>query len=186
LQGPNGFNSGQLVGLLLDRLAFPELDHRSFDDLPIPFRCVATDMLSGEGVVLHDGSLARAVRASMAIPGVFTPVEMDGHVLADGGMVENIPVQTVREMNSDIVIGVQLRTPPADRADVDTITGMLSRAVSVMITQNERVSLALAQARIFVDTAGYSATDYARVRELIALGYKSAANDSAELLPYAI
>jgi NTE family protein len=186
LEGPNGFNSGQVIGLLLDRIAFPELDHRSFDDLPIPFRCVATDMLSGEGVVLHNGSLARAVRASMAIPGVFTPVEMDGHVLADGGMVENIPVQTVREMNSDVVIGVQLRTPPADRADVDSITGMLSRAVSVMITQNERVSLALAQAKIFVDTAGYSASDYARVHELIALGYKSAASDSAELLPYAI
>ena len=186
LAGPNGFNSGQMVGLLLDRIAFPELDHRSFDDLPIPFRCVATDMLSGEGVVLHDGSLARAVRASMAIPGVFTPVEMGGHVLADGGMVENIPVQTVREMNSDAVIGVQLRTPPAERADVDTITGLLSRAVSIMITQNERVSLALAQARIIVDTAGYSASDYAKVDELIALGYKSAANDSAELLPYAI
>src|SRR3984957_1344481 len=68
LQGPNGFNSGQVVGLLLDRLAFPELDHRSFDDLPIPFRCVATDMLSGEGVVLHNGSLARAVGASLAFP----------------------------------------------------------------------------------------------------------------------
>jgi len=186
LAGPNGFNSGQMVGLLLDRIAFPELDHRSFDDLPIPFRCVATDMLSGEGVVLHDGSLARAVRASMAIPGVFTPVEMGGHVLADGGMVENIPVQTVREMNADVVIGVQLRTPPAQRADVENITGLLTRAVSIMITQNERVSLALAQAQVIVDTAGYSASDYARFHELIALGYKSAANSASELLPYAI
>src|SRR6202034_4701325 len=76
LSGPNGFDSGHGVGLLLDRIAFPESGIAAFDDLPIPFRCVATDMLSGEGVVLRDGPLAQAVRASMAIPGVFTPVEM--------------------------------------------------------------------------------------------------------------
>src|SRR5580698_3484911 len=96
LKGPNGFNSGHGVGLLLDRIAFPVPGIASFDDLPIPFRCVATDMLSGDRVVLHDGSLATAVRASMAIPGVFTPVEVGGRVLADGGMVENIPVDVVR------------------------------------------------------------------------------------------
>src|SRR5208282_1503822 len=72
LSGPNGFNPGHGVGLLLDRIAFRESDIASFDDLPIPFRCVATDMLSGEAVVLGDGPLAQAVRASMAIPGVFT------------------------------------------------------------------------------------------------------------------
>ncbi len=76
LRGPNGFNSGQAVDLLLGRIAFPQSGIASFDDLPIPFRCVATDMQSGEAVVLHDGPLAQAVRASMAIPGVFTPVEI--------------------------------------------------------------------------------------------------------------
>src|SRR4029077_7722936 len=91
LNGPNGFNPGHGVGLLLARIAFPESGTASFDDLPIPFRCVATDMQSGDRIVLHDGSLPTAVRASMAIPGVFTPVEIKGRVLADGGMVENIP-----------------------------------------------------------------------------------------------
>src|SRR5271165_7120448 len=112
LNGPNGFNSGQGVGLLLDRIAFPESGIASFDDLPIPFRCVATDMQSGEAIVLHDGPLAQAVRASMAIPGVFTPVEMNGRVLADGGMVQNIPVETVLAMDADVVIAVELRFPP--------------------------------------------------------------------------
>ena len=101
LRGPNGFHPGLGVGLLLDRIAFPESGISSFDDLPIPFRCVATDMQSGDRVVLHDGSLPRAVRASMAIPGVFTPVEINGHLLADGGMVENIPVEVAREMDAD-------------------------------------------------------------------------------------
>jgi len=186
LNGPNGINPGQGVGLLLDRIAFPEYDISSFDDLPIPFRCVATDMLSGEGVVLHDGPLAQALRASAAIPGVFTPVELNGRVLADGGMVENIPVETVRAMNADVVIAIELHTPPGKRAQLETLAGVLSRAVDVMITQNEKRSLALAQAKVSVDVSGFSTTDYNRVRELIQLGYKTAASQSAAVLPYAI
>jgi NTE family protein len=186
LSGPNGFNSGQTVGLLLDRIALSEFDVVSFDDLPIPFRCVATDMLSGEGVVLHDGPLAKAVRASMAIPGVFTPVEIDGRVLADGGMVENIPVETVRAMNAEVVIAVQLRLAPLDRTELQTISGVLARAVDVMISQNETRSLAQAQATVSVDTTGFSIADYGQMAELVQLGYKSAANQSAVLLPYAI
>ncbi len=186
LSGPNGFSSGQGVGLLLDRIAFPESGIASFDDLPIPFRCVATDMLSGEGVVLHDGSLSQAVRASAAVPGVFTPVEIDGRVLADGGMVQNIPVETVLKMDADAVIAVELRLPPGDRAQLDTLSGVLSRAVSVMITQNERRSLVLANAKVSVDMTGFSATDYSRVTELIRLGYKAAASQADALLPYAI
>ena len=186
LNGPNGFNSGHGVGLLLDRIAFPQSGVASFDDLPIPFRCVATDMLSGERVVLHDGSLAQAVRASMAIPGVFTPVEIEGRVLADGGMVQNIPVETVSEMGANAVIAVELHVPPGDTTQLETLTGVLSRAVDVMITQNERRSLALAQAKVSVDVSGFSVGDYSRVKELIQLGYKSAASQSAALLAYAI
>jgi NTE family protein len=186
LSGPNGFNAGQGIGLLLDRIAFPESDIASFDDLPIPFRCVATDMLSGEGVVLHEGPLAQAVRASMAIPGVFTPVEINSQVLADGGMVQNLPVETARDMGADVVIAVQLRTPRGDRAQLETLTGVLSRAVDVMITQNERRSLALAQSTVSIDMSGYSVLDYARVKELVQLGYKTAAAQSAALLPYAM
>jgi NTE family protein len=186
LNGPNGFNSGQGVGLLLDRIAFPESGVASFDDLPIPFRCVATDMLSGEGVVLRDGGLAQAVRASMAIPGVFTPVEINGRVLADGGMVQNIPVETVLAMNADAVIAVELRLPPGDRKELETLTGVLSRSISVMLTQNERRSLGLAKATVSIGTGGFAATDYTRVKDLIELGHNSAASQSAALLPYAI
>jgi NTE family protein len=186
LRGPNGFNSGHGVGLLLDRIAFPESGVASFDDLPIPFRCVATDMLSGEGIVLRDGQLAQAVRASMAIPGVFTPVEINDRVLADGGMVQNIPVETVLEMNADAVIAVELRLPPGNLTQLETITGVLSRAVDVMITQNERRSLALANATVSIGMGGFEVTDYARVKELVELGHQSAATQSAVLLPYAI
>ena len=186
LKGPNGLNSGQAAGLLLDRIAFPNSNIGNFDDLPIPFRCVATDMRSGEAIVLHDGYLADAVRASMAIPGVFTPVELNGRVLADGGMVQNIPVETVRDMGADAIIAIELHYPPGDVGQLSTLVGVLSRAIDVMITQNERRSLALAQAKVRIDMKGFAITDYKRVNELVELGYKTAASESAELLPYAI
>lgn len=186
LNGPNGFSPGHGVGLLLDRIAFPESGIASFDDLPIPFRCVATDMQTGDRVVLHNGSLATAVRASMAIPGVFTPVEIDGHVLADGGMVENIPVEVVREMDADAVIAVNLSLPLGEREQLESLTGVLSRALDVTILQNERRSLALASATITVDTGKFSADDYNRLADLIHLGYQSAASQADALLRYAI
>ena len=120
-------------------------------------------MQSGDRVVLRDGSLPRAVRASMAIPGVFTPVEINGHVLADGGMVENIPVRSAREMDADTVIAIDLQLPLGGHEQLETLTGVLSRAVSVMILQNERHSLALANATITVDTGNFSIADYDRV-----------------------
>ncbi|HTW32698.1 MAG TPA: patatin-like phospholipase family protein [Candidatus Sulfotelmatobacter sp.] len=186
LSAPNGFNSGQEVGLLLDRIAFREFGVTNFDDFPIPFHCVATDMQTGDAVILGSGALAQAIRASMALPGVFTPEEVDGQVLADGGMVQNIPVETVRSMNADVVLAVELRLPPGDRSELQTLTGVLSRAVSVMITQNERRSLAHADATVSVDMRGFSVADYSRIDDLIALGYKTAASQSADLLRYAI
>jgi len=186
LKGPNGLNSGQAAGLLLDRIAFADAGITNFDDLPIPFRCVATDMQSGEAIVLRDGFLADAVRASMAIPGVFTPVELNGRILADGGMVQNIPVETVRDMGADAVIAVELHYPPGDIGQLGTLVGVLSRAIDVMITQNEQHSLAFAKAKVRVEMKGFAITDYNRVDELVQLGYKAAASQAAELLPYAI
>jgi NTE family protein len=186
LKGPNGFNPGHGIGLLLDRIAFPESGVASFDDLPIPFRCVATDMLSGDRVVLRDGPLAVAVRASMAIPGVFTPVEIGTRVLADGGMVENIPVETVREMAADAVIAVDLSVPLGGREQLENLSGVLARALNVTILQNERRSLALASAVITVDTGSFFSTNYDRVPDLIHLGYESAAAQAPALMPYAI
>jgi len=186
LNGPNGFNPGLGVGLLLDRIALPVSGVATFDDLPIPFRCVATDMLSGNAVVLHDGSLAQAVRASMAIPGVFTPVEIGDKVLADGGMVQNIPVETVRDMGSEQIIAVELELAAGTRSQLETLTGVLTRALDVMVTQNEKRSLAQAQATITVNTAGFAVADYSRLKDLIDFGYHSAQDRADTLRRYSI
>lgn len=186
LSAPNGFNPGLGVGLLLDRIAFPYSGIASFDDLPIPFRCVATNMLTGDRVVLDNGSLATALRASMAIPGEFTPVDLNGQVLADGGMVENIPVEVVRDMHADKVIAVDLHLPVGTREQLESLTGVLSSALNVMILQNERRSLALADTVVTVEAGNFSLSQYDRIKERVDLGYQSAENASKSLLPYAI
>ena len=186
LRGPNGLNSGQAAGLLLDRVAFSDFGITDFDNLPIPFRCVATDMQNGDAVVLSQGSLGQSVRASMAIPGIFTPVELNGRILADGGMVQNIPVETAKAMGSDVVIAVELHLPPGDAGQLGTLTGVLSRAIDVMIMQNEHRSLALANAKVRVEMKGFTINDYNRLDDLVKLGYDAAASQSTMLRSYAI
>lgn len=95
---PSGLNSGQSVGLILDQAVLPTYNVHNFNDLPIPFRCVATDLTTGEKKVFDSGSLAQALRATMSIPGVFAPVTIDGHVYADGGAVDNLPVDVAKKL----------------------------------------------------------------------------------------
>ena len=105
---PSGFVSGQNLFFLLQSLTLNVADVTDFHQLPIPFECVATDVGSGEMVVLDSGYLATALRATMAIPGAFAPVRIDDQLLVDGGLVNNLPVDVVREMGADIVIAVDL------------------------------------------------------------------------------
>jgi NTE family protein len=186
LKGPIGFSAGQGVGFLLDRIAFPYSTLTSFDDLPIPFRCVATDMLSGDAVVLKDGSLAQSLRASMAIPGLFTPVELNGQVLADGGLVDNIPTDVAREMNASIVIAVNIATPLVGRKDLETLAAFLTQAVDIMTLGNDRRALRLADAQIAPNLGAFTALDFSSADEIIRLGYQGAASNAAELRKYAL
>jgi len=172
---PAGLNSGALLALVLSHQTMAYAGLGSFDDLPTPFRCVATDLIKGDRVVLSNGSLAKAMRATMSIPAIFTPVRWDNMVLVDGGLVENVPVQTAREMGASAVIAVTLRAPQPDPEQFKTLTGVLRQTVSVTITLNERRSVALADLDIDVDTTKFSGTDYSKADDLIALGYKTAA-----------
>lgn len=171
---------------MLDRIAFPYSTISTFDDLPIPFRCVATDMQDGTEVILKDGSLAQALRATMAIPGVFTPVERDGHMLADGGLVDNLPAGVVRQMGAQKVIAIDLGTPLGGPEQLQTIGGVLARAVDVMILQNERHSMALADVVITLEPGKYSINDYSEAEQIIRIGYDGAGQQAAQLLPYAV
>ena len=118
---PSGFIGGQNILNFLNGLAMSYRGDIEFKNLPVPFACVATDLSTGEAVVLDRGELTMAMRATMAIPGVFSPVEIDGRILVDGGVVNNFPVDVARNMGADIVIGVDIKN---DAPSVDQLRAM--------------------------------------------------------------
>ena len=148
-----------------------------FDKLPIPYRAVATDMVTGDMVVLQDGDLATAMRASMAIPGAFAPVVTDQHILADGGMVRNIPIDVARDLCAEHVIVVNLVEPTVPREQLQTATQLLSRSNGVMIEANEKLQLATLRASdvlIDVHMGDIGTADFERVPETVPLGEAAA------------
>ncbi len=148
-----------------------------FDRLPIPYRAVATDMVSGDMVVLGDGDLATAMRASMAIPGAFAPVVTDQYILADGGMVRNIPIDVARDLCAEQVIVVNLVEPSVPREQLQTATQLLSRSNGVMIEANEKLQLAtLTDDDVLIDVymGDIGTADFERVPETVPLGEAAA------------
>src|SRR6266581_3205859 len=117
----SGLNTGHDVSMLIDRetLAYSNLE--SFDQLPIPFRCVATDLVSAKEKVFEDGSLQTALRATMSIPALFSPVREDDHVYVDGGLLGNLPTDVVRKMGAEIVIAVHLEVAPTDPKKIQSV-----------------------------------------------------------------
>jgi NTE family protein len=176
-QFPSGFNSGQQVGLILDRVGLAYSEMASFDELPIPFRCVATDLVSGKKYLFDHGSLAEAMRATMSLPAVFVPVRDGSHVLVDGGLLDNLPVDLARQMGADIVIAVHLKMQPLDPSQPLTSVGVLTRSAIVSIAVNEQASIAsLEKADILLtaDLTKFDTTDYTHFDQIEAEGYKAA------------
>src|SRR5271169_5256741 len=141
LQFPAGFNSGQQVSLILDRVALPYSEIPSFNDLPIPFACVATDLLSGKAHVFRDGPLALALRSTMSLPGIFTPVRAGDHIYADGGLLDNLPIGVAKEMGADVVLGIHLEVAPLNPEKPLSTFTVLGQAISVVIAANELRSM---------------------------------------------
>lgn len=181
---PSGLNSGEALSLLLSHLTLGYSSVSDFDELPTPFRCVATDLVSGDAVVLKKGSLPVAMRATMSLPGIFTPVKLDQMVLVDGGVLDNIPVDAVREMGAQTVIAIALETPKPKPEQFNSLSGVLRQTVSLAIVKNEQRSLAKADIVISVAAAKFSATDYQRWREIIEAGYQAAQAHAADLAQF--
>lgn len=159
-----------------------------FDNLPIPFRCVAADLSTFQPHVFHSGSLAHAVRASVSIPGVFPPVQTpDGDYLVDGGIVDNLPTGILRsQLHAEVVIAVHLEVGKMQPADIGSILNVLNRAFSAGVAFNEDQSKKLADIVLNVPTDSFSSTDYDKGKGLIDVGYKAAEAHRTELLHYAL
>ncbi|HOL38615.1 MAG TPA: patatin-like phospholipase family protein, partial [Rubrivivax sp.] len=166
---PSGVMSGQKIKLFFNQLVRADTGEPMLEQLPLPVSMIATDIGNGERVVLRDGSLTQAMRASMSVPGLLAPLEYRGHKLVDGGLVDNLPVAEARERcGAEIVIVANVGTPllPADQ--VTGLFGISAQVIGLLTEQNVRASLATLQARdIYLrpDLADIGASDFERVAE---------------------
>ncbi|MFT5141291.1 MAG: NTE family protein [Rhodothermales bacterium] len=187
---PEGVIAGQKVLLLFESETSNRVQTRNFDHLPVPYRAVATDIVTGEMVVINEGSLAVAMRASMAVPAYFDPVRKDGRLLVDGGLVRNLPVDVVREMGADLVIAVDVGTPLRDANNIGNILSIVDQMSSLLIVKNTREQIEQLYERdtLITPKLGHeiSAADFSAVDKVVALGYEGADRVRSKLAEYAV
>ena len=186
------FSKGAIEGgnleLYLHDLARPADDVPNFNALPTPFRAVATDMVSGDEVVFDRGPLYLALRASMSVPGIFAPVELDGRIYGDGGLVDNLPVDVMKKMGADVVIAVNIGTPLMTQEQLQSLVGLTAQTINILTKQNVRASLALLRkdrdVLISPDLGSLTFADFTSAPKFIELGENAARAAAAALEPY--
>ncbi|MBE9564107.1 MAG: patatin-like phospholipase family protein, partial [Proteobacteria bacterium] len=173
LQIRPGLIEGQQIELALDRLAYPGFHIEDFDKLKIPYRAIATDIATGEPFVIKSGNLAKAMRASMSIPGALPPITIDGTLLVDGGIANNVPIDIVRGMGADIVIVVDVSAPLSDKEDLKSgidITGQLTTILTRRIADIQIKTLKENDVLIVPGAKNISSSDFEKYPELIKSG----------------
>jgi NTE family protein len=173
---PKGIVSGVGLETVLRRLSKVQ-GYRRFDELAIPFRAVATDLVTGKAVVFSDGDLANVMRASMSVPGVIAPAEIEGRLLIDGGLTNNLPVDVARQMGADVVIAVNLGTPLLKREELTSLIGVTAQMVNILTEQNVQASLASLKPTdilILPDLTGFSAGDFDNMTKTVPIGEAAA------------
>jgi len=174
---PKALVSGQRVSQVLRRVTFPVARLDAFDQLPIPFRAVATDLETGDPVVLSGGDLVDAMRASLAAPGVFAPVEIDGRLLVDGGLANNLPVDVAQAMGVDVLIVVDVGFPLRKRDTLDSVTTISNQMLSILIRRGsdmQRARLGASDILISPDLGEASSFDFAIIPQATDLGESAA------------
>jgi len=183
---PTSLNSGEYVELLLGRIAAPYFDMKDFDDLPTPFRTVAVDLLSAQPIIMCSGSLADAMRATMSLPLIFPPTQVNGQVLIDGGTMDNVPADVVKAMGATHVIAVNVGDL-TDRQGVSyTMFGVAGSTLDAMMRASTRRAIAAADVVIDVPLEKYGSLDWRRAPALIDEGYRAAEAMRDRLLPCAV
>lgn len=171
---PSGLIYGQQVDNLLSRLALPAYKTEDFRDFPIPFRCVAADIVEGQPVVLDSGDLGYAMRASMAIPTAFTPVEREGKILIDGGLIRNFPVEEAKAWGADIIIGVYTGYVKADADKLHNFSKILMQSGFLLSVKDAQEQMPMVDLYIEPDLRKYSAQDFSKADSIIAKGEQAA------------
>jgi NTE family protein len=187
---PTGLLAGQKILNEFENRTSARVQVAHFDDLPIPYRAVATDLVNGEIVVLDQGALSVAMRASMSVPGVFDPIPVGDQVLVDGGLVRNLPVDIVRDMGANVVVAVNVGSPLRPAKDINNVLSVMDQMIGLAIDANTRAQMAslgaddvLVQPRLGRDI-GSAAFD--RFETAWPLGYEATMALREQLAPLAL
>ncbi len=186
---PAGLVQGQKFDLLLRSFTAAVAQVHDFDQLRIPFRAVAADIVTGEEVALGEGDLATAIRASMAIPAVLAPVEIDGRLLVDGGVAANLPIDAVRKMGADIVIAVDVTTSLASREQLTSVLAIADQLTTLLTRRNSQAQIATLKPNdvyIAPELTGITYADFSRAGEALELGDKATRAQSGLLSALAL
>ena len=185
---PKGAIAGQQVQLFFNDLVKGAETARDFDELPIPYRAVATNLENGQMAVFSRGPLPVAMRASMSVPGLFAPMEWDDHLYVDGGLVRNLPIDVAREMGVDVIIAVNLGSGYLPREDLGNILGVTGQMIAILTEQNVQVSLKELDPQrdvlILPELGDITAADFDRAPEAIAVGEAAARKMAPQLARY--
>lgn len=174
LKAPRNFVGVQKIGLFFRELTGAE-SASSFDDLPVPYRAIGTDIIDGSAVVMSDGTVAEAMRASMTVPGIFPPISYKGHLLVDGGLSKNLPITIGRNLcgAGARVIAVNVSTPSLRQADLKSFLSIGEQTINIGMQRNMNEEIASLGANDILLTpklAGYTSADFEKVRDLIKIG----------------
>jgi NTE family protein len=178
---PSGLKAGHNISNLLARYTLPYMNIRDFSNLPKPFACIAVDIETGKEVVLNSGHLEECIRASMAIPTVFTPVLIDGKLLVDGGLVNNFPADQLKAMGADIIIGVNLGFKPFTKDELFSLTSIIEQSLLLPSSENNRKNEALCSILIKPDVMYHSRSDFKHTAGIIEVGVEAAMKHFSEL-----
>ena len=181
---PPGLVQGQKLEQVLRNAALPVAEIQRFDRLPIPFRAIATDLETGQPVVMDSGDLVTAMRASMSAPGVFSPAQRDGRMLVDGGLVDNLPIDTARAMGVDVLIVVDVSFPLYLRDELTSPLEVTNQAFAILIrsrTLEEREKLRPTDIVLDPALGRFTSADFSRVPEALRAGEESARGSAATL-----
>ena len=179
---PPGILGGQKIHMLLSRLTIPVHNVERFEEMQLPFACIATDCETGEAAVLGQGHLPDAMRASMAIPTFFDPADIDGKLYVDGGVVRNLPVQDAKDLGADIVVAFNIGAPLYTKDELSSFTRVLEQIGSYQGAQSTQVQLDLADFVITPEVSEFNVLSFEAVDTLLARGYRAGKAAVPELL----
>ncbi|MFY9843870.1 MAG: patatin-like phospholipase family protein [Terriglobales bacterium] len=183
---PSGLSSGHQISLIIDHETLAYSSVKSFDDLPIPFRCVSTELISKKAHVFSTGPIGLAMRSSMSLPAIFDPIRDQGRVYVDGALVDNLPTDLVRDMGPDVVIAIHLQVAPATANEIQSLFSVLGQSITVATANSELRGMEAADIVVKVDLQKYTSLEFNKADEMIQKGMEAAEAKAKILQPYAL